>query len=160
MTKSGRAPGSASAVACLFEDSAHFVRSGPSHRHLRHRFAITCCRRAPPPSRVRGWTRLSEPTANLIAPPLLVIAIHPVQHPALEGLLRGGRAPNGRFRGASGARPCTRTPSTRGWCTRWSFQKGIGGKALHQNALHEGLVHPMVVSEGHRGQDPAPEATL
>ena len=30
------------------------VRSGPSHRHLRHRCAITCCRRAPPPAPVRG----------------------------------------------------------------------------------------------------------
>ena len=36
------------------------LHSGPSHRHLRHRYAITCCRRAPPPTRVRGWTRPPE----------------------------------------------------------------------------------------------------
>lgn len=46
-------PGSAAAAACLFEDFAH---SGPFHRHLRHSYAITCCRRAPPPARIRGWS--------------------------------------------------------------------------------------------------------
>ena len=40
------------------EDSVRFAHSGPSHCHLRHRYAITCCQRAPPATRVRGWTRL------------------------------------------------------------------------------------------------------
>ena len=109
-------------AACLFEDSAHFVRSGPSHRHLRHRFATTCCRRAPPPSRVRGWTRPSEPTANRIAPyhqHRRIIANHPVQHMALESFLRGFRAPSGRFKWALGASPCARAHSTRGSRTGW-----------------------------------------
>ena len=56
------------AVACPGEDSAHYVRSGPSHRHPRHRCAITCCRWAPPLSRVRGWTRLPEATADFRLP--------------------------------------------------------------------------------------------
>ena len=59
----------AALAACLFEDSARFARSGPSHRHLRHRCAITCSRRAPPPARVRGWTRLSEATVARHAAP-------------------------------------------------------------------------------------------
>ena len=40
------------------EDSVRVAHSGPSHCHLRHRCAITCCQRAPPATRVRGWTRL------------------------------------------------------------------------------------------------------
>ena len=37
------------------------LHSGPSLRLLRHLLSqITCIRRAPPPSRVRGWTRLRE----------------------------------------------------------------------------------------------------
>ena len=38
-------------------NSARFARSGPSQRFLRPCSARTCLRRAPPPARVRGWTR-------------------------------------------------------------------------------------------------------
>ena len=58
----------------LPEDSAHFVRSGPSHCLLRPFLVLkppsklvvlssskrTCIQRAPPPARVRGCTRLRE----------------------------------------------------------------------------------------------------
>ena len=47
-------------VVVIAEDSVRFAHSGPSHCHLRHRCAITCCQRAPPATRVRGWTRLSN----------------------------------------------------------------------------------------------------
>ena len=42
----------------IAEDSVRFAHSGPSHCYLRHRCAITCYQRAPPATRVRGWTRL------------------------------------------------------------------------------------------------------
>ena len=38
-------------------DSVRCAHSGPSQRLLRPRYARTCIRRAPPPARVRGWTR-------------------------------------------------------------------------------------------------------
>ena len=38
-------------------DSIRCAHSGPSQRLLRPRYAGTCIRRAPPPARVRGWTR-------------------------------------------------------------------------------------------------------
>ena len=38
-----------------------FATLTPAPRHLRHRCAITCFRRAPPPARVRGWTRPPAP---------------------------------------------------------------------------------------------------
>ncbi len=37
-------------------NSVRFALSGPSQRQHRPRFAQTCCRRAPPPAPVRGWT--------------------------------------------------------------------------------------------------------
>ena len=42
------------------------LHSGPSHRHRRHRCAITCRRRAPPSA--RGWTRLSAAKSIRVAP--------------------------------------------------------------------------------------------
>ena len=47
----------------LRRNSVRFALSGPSHCHLRHRFAITCCQRAPPPALVRGWTSPPKPLA-------------------------------------------------------------------------------------------------
>ena len=41
----------------IAEDSVRFAHSGPSQRFLRG-LTTTCLRRAPPASRVRGWTRL------------------------------------------------------------------------------------------------------
>ena len=38
-------------------DSVRYAHSGPSQRLRRPRFTGTCIRRAPPPARVRGWTR-------------------------------------------------------------------------------------------------------
>ena len=37
-------------------NSVRFAHSGPSQRQHRPRYAQTCCRRAPPPAPVRGWT--------------------------------------------------------------------------------------------------------
>ena len=37
-------------------NSVRFAHYGPSQRHHRLRFVQTCCRRAPPPAPVRGWT--------------------------------------------------------------------------------------------------------
>ena len=45
------------------------LHSGPSHCPARHCFAITASQRAPPPTRVRGWTRLREGTPFLGAGP-------------------------------------------------------------------------------------------
>ena len=41
----------------IAEDSVRFAHSGPSQRILRG-LTTTCLRRAPPATRVRGWTRL------------------------------------------------------------------------------------------------------
>ena len=41
----------------IVEDSVRSAHSGPSQRFLRG-LPTTCLRRAPPPARVRGWTRL------------------------------------------------------------------------------------------------------
>ena len=54
-------------------DSVRCAHSGPSHRHLRHRCAITCCRRAPPPARVRGWTRPPAPGLPALLPTMAII---------------------------------------------------------------------------------------
>ena len=37
-------------------NSVRYAHSGPSQRQHRLRYAQTCCRRAPPPAPVRGWT--------------------------------------------------------------------------------------------------------
>ena len=54
------------------------------------------------------------------AHPVAILKGHRGQDPAPECPLRGVCAPNGHFRRASGASPCHRSHSTRGWCTRWS----------------------------------------
>ena len=62
-TRAFRSPGAAGTWLRRNSVPAAFgvLHSGPSHRLLRHRFAITCIRRAPPSARVRGWTRPPEP---------------------------------------------------------------------------------------------------
>ena len=44
------------------------LHSGPSHNLLRHCYAITCILRAPPPIRVRGWTRPRTPHFFSLSP--------------------------------------------------------------------------------------------
>ena len=73
-------------IVVIAEDSVRFAHSGPSHCHLRHRCAITCCQRAPPATRVRGWTRLRITTI------LPLVSWHLVQNrykTALDTVPRG-----------------------------------------------------------------------
>ena len=45
----------------IAEDSVRFAHYGPSHNLLRPADSGTRILRAPPPTRVRGWTRLRNP---------------------------------------------------------------------------------------------------
>ncbi len=67
------APGSGSRALCRQtassgRDSIRCAHSGPSQRLLRPRCARTCIRRAPPPARVRGWTRPPAAASRRLLP--------------------------------------------------------------------------------------------
>ena len=64
-------------------NSVRFAHSGPSQRQHRPRFAQTCCRRAPPPAPVRGWTGPSvagSSPPSLSSRPSLCHPEHPPCH--------------------------------------------------------------------------------
>ena len=67
------APGSGSRALCRQaassgRDSVRYAHSGPSQRLRRPRCAGTCIRRAPPPARVRGWTRPPAAASRRLPP--------------------------------------------------------------------------------------------
>ena len=113
-------------------DSAHCVRSGPSHNLLRPlRFAPgTCILRAPPPILVRGWT--SPPSCLSPPPPYTSYALFPVlcvKRVSAHTLRAEGERSGGNFPLAPGtALSHLKSPSPEGRDLGKGLRKGVGAE--------------------------------